>query len=399
MTSVALLTSYSDRSCSPHETLAGITPSLSKYGITRLARLTDLDRIGIPVWNAITPNSRSIVINQGKGIEDIDAKVSAAMEALERAVGGNPQVDVRRASIRQLESEGSCAEPLDCLILAGQSDVHPDEMLRWVQGYDIIADRYIWVPYEAISLDDTKPSRFWQSSDGLASGNTRIEATFHGLLERIERDAEVLWQFASVAEKSRNCIEINSFRDPVLSGLAHQVRSAGFRLQIFNRTSDVGVPCFEAFIAPDAPFGGELRYIEVTHGAGAHPDPVRAAIRAVTEAAQSRLTYISGARDDIHPETFTRPLPAHLREALFIEPTHSAHALDTMAGGTIHDMLGGVIERLEAVGITSAIAVEMSPGENNFSVVKMLVPQLENLDGRRKRRFGPRALKRILRSR
>ncbi|CAN7354226.1 YcaO-like family protein [Rhizobium leguminosarum] len=399
MTSVARLTSYSDRNCSPHETLARITPSLSKYGITRLARLTDLDRIGIPVWNAIAPNSRSIVINQGKGIEDIDAKVSAAMEALERAVGGNPQIDVRRASRRQLESEGSFAEPLDCLILAGQGDVRPEEMLPWVQGYDIIADRHVWVPYEAILLDDTKSNRFWQSSDGLASGNIRIEATFHGLLERIERDADVLWQFASVAEKSTNCIDINSFRDPVLSGLGQRVRDAGFRLQMFNRTSDIGVPCFEAFIAPDAPFGGELRYIEVTHGAGAHPNPGRAAIRAVTEAAQSRLTFISGARDDIHPETFERPLPAHLREVLSIEPAHDAHALDTTLGGTIHDMLRGVIRRLTAVGITSVIAVDMNAGEKDFSVMKMLVPQLENLDGRRKRRFGPRALKRILGSR
>lgn len=65
------------------------------------------------------------------------------------------------------------------------------------------------------------------------------------------------------------------------------------------------------------------------HGAGAHPNPGRAAIRAVTEAAQSRLTHISGAIDDIHPETFARPLLAHLRELLFIEPTHDAHALDT----------------------------------------------------------------------
>ncbi|WP_184399920.1 YcaO-like family protein [Rhizobium sp. BK650] len=399
MTSVARLTSYSDRSCSPYETLARITPSLSRYGITRLARLTDLDRIGIPVWNAITPNSRSIVINQGKGIDDIDARVSAAMEALERAVGGNPQIDVRLTSIRQLESEGCFAEPLDCLILAGQDDLRPEEMLRWVQGYDIIADRHVWVPYEAVLLDDTKSNRFWQSSDGLASGNIRIEATFHGLLERIERDAEVLWQFASAAEKSRNCINIHSFRDPVLSGLAQLVCDAGFRLQMFNRTTDIGVPCFEAFIAPDAPSAGDLRYIEVTYGAGAHPNPGRAAIRAVTEAAQSRLTFISGARDDIHPETFSRPLPAHLREVLFIEPTHEAHALDTTLGGTIQDMLRSVIGRLVAVGVTSAIAVEMNAGEEDFSVVKMLIPQLENLDGRRKRRFGPRALKRILRSR
>jgi ribosomal protein S12 methylthiotransferase accessory factor len=162
--------------------MARIKPSLSKHGITRLARLTDLDRIGIPVWNAIASNSRSIVINQGKGIEDIDAKVSAAMEALERAVAGNPQIDVRRASIRQLEAEGSSADPLHSLILAGRSDVHPEEEVAWTLGYDIVAERNVWVPSDAVLLDDTKANRFWQSSDGLASGNILLEATFHGLL-------------------------------------------------------------------------------------------------------------------------------------------------------------------------------------------------------------------------
>ena len=80
-----LSSSYSDRAIPPEETWRRVEPLLRQHGITRLARLTGLDRIGIPVWNAVAPNARSIVINQGKGITDIDARVSAAMEALERA--------------------------------------------------------------------------------------------------------------------------------------------------------------------------------------------------------------------------------------------------------------------------------------------------------------------------
>ena len=63
---------------------------LPRFGVTRLSRLTGLDSIGVPVWNAVSPNARSIVINQGKGITDLDAKVSAAMEALERSIAGDP---------------------------------------------------------------------------------------------------------------------------------------------------------------------------------------------------------------------------------------------------------------------------------------------------------------------
>ncbi|SCX32562.1 putative methanogenesis marker protein 1 [Agrobacterium sp. DSM 25558] len=399
MTADAPVTSYSDRSCSARETMSRIAPSLSKYGVTRLSRLTDLDRVGIPVWNAISPNSRSIVINQGKGIEDIDAKVSAAMEALERAVAGAPTIGVRQASFRELESEGFAADPLPSLILGGQSEIRPEEILAWTLGYDIISQHDVWVPRDALLLDDTGANQFWQSSDGLASGNTLLEATFHGLLERIERDADVLSQFDSEEEVKRRCIAVDSLADPVLTELAKRVHDAGFRLQMFDMTSDVGIPCFKAYMAPMMPSEGALRYIEVTYGAGAHPNPVRAAIRAVTESAQSRLTYISGARDDIDPDTFTRPLPDHLRDMLSIQP-RSYVPLPCLAGETTLDgMLKAVIGKLEDRGIKSVITVHLNPGEDEFSVVKVLVPELENVDGRRKRRFGPRALKRILKSR
>ncbi|WFU04151.1 YcaO-like family protein [Rhizobium sp. CB3171] len=392
------LTSYSDRICSPDETLVRITPSLSKHGITRLARLTELDRIGIPVWNAVTPNSRSIVINQGKGILDIDAKVSAAMEALERAVAGNPQLEKRRASLRQLHGEDAVANPLACLISAKHNDIQIDELIDWTVGYDIISERNVWVPHDALLLDDTKPSRFWLSSDGLASGNTLLEATFHGLLERIERDAETIWQFGSEQEKALACIDVQTLNDAVLDRLVQQIRVAGFQLQLFEMTSDIGVPCFTAYIAPQAPSDGELRYIEMTTGHGAHPVAIRAAIRAVTEAAQSRLTYISGARDDIHPTSFSRPLPVHLRRLLELQPQARFSQIDLTTGAPLGEMLKIVIQRLKVAGIKSVIVVPLNPGEENFSVAKVLVPELENPDGNRKRRLGPRALKRILKS-
>jgi ribosomal protein S12 methylthiotransferase accessory factor len=379
--------------------MARISPILPKYGISRLARLTGLDSIGIPVWNAVAPNSRSIVINQGKGINDIDAKVSAAMEALERAVAGNPDLAIRSASLSELQAQGFVANRLDTLILAGASEIQQDEMVEWVHGHDVLAGRDVWVPFEAVALDDTKPNRFWQSSDGLASGNTLEEACFHALLERIERDAEVLSQYAAIEERRLQCFDALSLGDPVINGLVHRISKAGFRVQLFDMTSDIGVPAIEAFIAPRAPSSGAVRYIEMTRGAGAHPSWVRAAIRAITEAAQSRLTYISGARDDIAPETFARPLPGSLNQLLLMEPNPHWKALEAIDGGTLSDMLRWLTAKLGAAGISSAIVVDLSPMEDAFRVAKVLVPGLENPDGRRKRRLGSRALKKIMRSR
>jgi YcaO-like protein with predicted kinase domain len=56
----------------PAETLARLRPLLPKLGITRVANVTGLDTIGIPVAMAVRPNSRSLSVSQGKGL-DLDA--------------------------------------------------------------------------------------------------------------------------------------------------------------------------------------------------------------------------------------------------------------------------------------------------------------------------------------
>src|SRR5882672_4545796 len=71
------------RAVPPLETLRRIRPRLRAAGITRLADVTGLDWIGIPVYQAIRPNSRTLSASQGKGLTRAQAQVSALMEALE----------------------------------------------------------------------------------------------------------------------------------------------------------------------------------------------------------------------------------------------------------------------------------------------------------------------------
>src|SRR6201999_785112 len=71
------------RSRDPEETLRLLLPHLERHGITRLANVTGLDRIGIPVYQAIRPNSRGLSLSQGKGVDEVSAQVSALMESLE----------------------------------------------------------------------------------------------------------------------------------------------------------------------------------------------------------------------------------------------------------------------------------------------------------------------------
>ena len=389
--------SYSDRACPPEETFRRIEAFLPALGVSRLARLTGLDRIGIPVWSAVSPNARSIVINQGKGVTDIDAKVSAAMEAIERAIACAPLVPTRTATARALFETGDRALPLAGLIAAGQADLQDDETIDWLRGFDLLDGATTWVPREAAILDRTIDGcRYWQSSDGLASGNSEAEAILHGLLERIERDAETLWRLLPLGGKHRGCIDPACLEDPVLDGLAKRIMSSGLDLRLFDMTSDIGIPCYAATLAEAGILSArQPRYHDVTIGHGAHPLARRAAIRAVTEAAQSRLTYISGARDDVFPETFARNLPEETQRLFAAVPQRRTVA-STEAPTGPQPLLDFVLRRLEAAGIRTVVVVPLTEDAAPFSVVKVVVPALENPDGARKRRFGERALARAL---
>lgn len=394
--SAANSSAYSDRCCTPEETLRRIAPLLSQHGITRLARLTDLDILGIPVWNAVAPNARSIVINQGKGITDTDAKISAAMEALERAVAGNPQASRVTTNWNALVEAGNRADRLDGLIAMEQDDIRPDERIEWAEGVDLMTGGTAYVPFEAIGLDRTQGGRFWQSSDGLASGNTFEEAVLHGLLERIERDAYVLWQVSSSEWRHGSRIPASSLDDPIVAELESRIAAAGLKLSLCDITSNIGIPCYSALLGP-----GNIRemhnprYLDVTHGSGAHVNPVRAAIRAITEAAQSRLTFISGARDDIDPGRFEQPLPIETQQCFGGDPVRRPIASAPNLRGS-EALLAHTLDRLKQAGIGQVIAVDLSRAGMPFSVAKVFVPQLENPDGPRKRRFGTRAISRVL---
>lgn len=390
--------SYSDRVCTPEKTFARVRPYLAAFGVTRVARHTGLDKVGIPVWCAYTPNSRSIVVAQGKGLTDADARISAVMEALERAVAGEPAVETVVATADDLNACGEAVDPLDALIAAGQGDLRRDETVEWVRGTDLIFGGDVFVPLEAALLDRTRPSRFWMSSDGLASGNVWEEAILHGLLERVERDAHVLWQVSGPETRHRQCIAPEALSDPALDALAGSIRGAKLDLRLFDITSDIAIPCFLALLGPrGTATAGPLRYVEVTSGCGAHPSTSRAAIRAVTEAAQSRLTYISGARDDVYTEAFERPLPESTRRAFLAVPRAEWVAAPGIGGG-VDALLAHVIERLKAVGVERVIAVPLSPDDLPFSVVKIFVPALEHPEGERARRFGSRALSKAVAS-
>lgn len=373
-------------------------PLLPDFGVTRVARHTGLDRVGIPVWCAYAPNAPSIVVAQGKGLGDDDAKVSAVMEALERAVAARPSIQAISDTARALQVAGHRVALLNGLIGLHKADIDLDEQIEWASAKELLSDSAVYVPIEAACLDRTLDSRFWMSSDGLASGNSIEEASLHGVLERIERDAHVLWQIGSDTIRHSRCVDPRGYGDGALDDLVGKIEKAGLALRLFDITSDIAIPCFTALLGPSSVLSNaDVRFVEVTGGSGAHPSPVRAAIRAVTEAVQSRLTYISGARDDITPRTFQMTLPTQTRQAFAAIPMPPVLP-PRMDQRSLPQLLAHTLDRLRRAGIDMVAALPLSDPGLPFSVVKVFIPALENPDGQRAHRYGSRALSKALTS-
>jgi len=379
------------RACPPGETLSRVSPYLERLGITRVGRQTELDRIGIPVWCAYAPNSRAIVIAQGKGLDDVSAKTSAVMEAVERSVATQPFCSALMASQDDLAASDQATDCLEDLLATGAQPVEAGEQIRWSQAHDLAKNVSIFVPFEAVHLDRTHVSpRFWVSSDGLASGNTWHEAVLHGLLERIERDACVLWNVDEPEYRYARRIDPQSIEDNDSREMLEKIFSADFDVALFDVTSDLAVAAVVALLRPKGD-DGSLRYVDLTMGAGASLSPYVAAARAISEAVQSRMTFIAGARDDLVPELFSRRAdPAHLL-SFRARYTTNLDELPSMPIGSAQDALDHLVEALSERGIDQLYAIELAPEWLPASVAKVFAPQLEHPDGNRRTRFGSRA--------
>ena len=170
-----------------------------RVGITRVANITGLDSIGLPVVAVYRPNARSIVVSQGKGLDLMAAKASGLMEAIEGHHAENVRLPLRLASRAELLRQGSRVVDTDRLARISVGTFHDHRRILWCEARDLLSDSSCWLPYEMVHTDFTLPlptgtGCFTMSSNGLASGNHLLEATSHGLCEVVERDAMALWE-------------------------------------------------------------------------------------------------------------------------------------------------------------------------------------------------------------
>jgi YcaO-like protein with predicted kinase domain len=375
------------RARSADDTLARIKPWIPEFGITRVASVTGLDVLGVPVWMAVRPLARSLTVSQGKGISDTLAYISAVMESIEMHHAEHWDAPGTEVSLGEAFQDARFASPA-ALSLRSDAAITDATKVAWVEGRDLVSGDAKYLPKELLDLDfRMKRGRspiFLSSSNGLASGNTRTEAVVHGLCEVIERDQSCLWQIEQslAGDPKARMVKLDTIEDPICRQQVEICRRANLDVWVWYCTYDIDVPVFACTIADR---GNATFYPQRASGYGCHPVATVALSRAITEAIQSRLTHISGVRDDVTWERYRNDISTTDRSNMVafeamakMQPALSFQEIPAARPPASMDaMLEEMLVKLEAVGLTQAIVVDLPSRIEDFAFVFVCVPGLE----------------------
>jgi ribosomal protein S12 methylthiotransferase accessory factor len=309
------------------------------------------------------------------------------MEALEFffAEPQNGHVSTQWGSARDVSrAERASDAVLDFApLLHREVDLDASLLLASVQDLETGDD--CTIPAELIyyPAPDVGQSLFGSSTNGLASGNSVLGASIQALLELIERD---IWSFELVRSSSR-LVDPASLPDKVRE-IVERAEQHGLQLKVRTVPNDYGLPFFAAFV-----FDLNNPSRKAFNGGWAC-DVSRdvALVRAVTEAAQSRVAFIHGGRrvpasqvvnstaDEI--ELVRRHMQGVSDARQKVSLTDIPHL---GFAGTLAQQLDLLISRLRRVVQEPIYRVVLTPADSPLQVVRLVVPLLESFKENRVR--------------
>lgn len=372
------------RVIAPEKTIEINEDKLKSIGVTRIADITDLDRIGLPVYTAIRPTAEdgAISIYGGKGITKDHAKASAMMEAFERYSAERQDSDeVIISSLDNIEGYGDYVDPksLNLPKEFEKKDIN-DLNLEWSLSHDLITDKDYYIPSNAIfhpyNHDSQVESLFKSNTNGLASGNILEEAILHGIFEVIERDA---WSIFELTHKNYSQIDIGSIESELIHETINKFTSQGINIKLMDFTADIKVPTIAASADDTVTKDAGL----LTLGIGTHLDPEVAILRALTEVAQSRATQINGAREDTVRADFAREAGYERMKRINRyyfkqeEEQISLSSIENNSTTSIKKDLEIVKEELIRNDIKHVLYYDLTKVETDVNVVRVIIPEME----------------------
>lgn len=372
------------RVIAPKRTIEINEDKLKTAGITRIADITDLDRIGMPIYTAIRPTAEdgAISIYGGKGITKDHAKASAMMEGFERYSAERQDSDNSIvATIDEISKMGEYINPASLNLPKDFKKEDIESMpLEWSLSKDLISGNEYYIPTNAVfhpyTHESNVKSLFRSNTNGLASGNILEEAILHGMFEVIERDA---WSIFELTHKNYAQIDTSSIESELINDVIDKFESEGIKIKLMDFTADIKIPTIAASADDTVTRDAGL----LTLGMGTHLDPEVAILRALTEVAQSRATQINGAREDTVRADFAREAGyermKRINKYYFRQEDEKTKLADieNRSTSSITKDIEIVKNELMANDIEKILYVDLTRPELDVSVVRVIIPEME----------------------
>ncbi|WP_062349306.1 TOMM precursor leader peptide-binding protein [Herbidospora yilanensis] len=335
----------------------------------------------------------------GKGTTDLQARVSAMCEAMERYSGIFQGDEPRRdATYRELGEAAIHPNAAALYSPAQYADRHElgrvsnydfvndpldeDAVMEWSPLWSLTERRHRYLPtsylyYYHHDRHHTGPVYAWADSNGNAAGSSLEDAVLQGFMELVERDAVGIWWYNRVR---RPAFDLDSFRDPWMTAYQEVYAGLGRRMHVLDVTNDLGIPVAAAVSwRPDAPTE------DVLMAFGAHFDPRIAVQRALAEMNQFIPAVIDVAPDGrtryrFHEGDQTRWWrEARIEDHPYLTPegTVAASAYAPRDTGDLLDDVAEARRVVEERGMEMLVLDQTRP-DIGLPVVKVVVPGLRH---------------------
>lgn len=235
--------------------------------------------------------------NGGKGKTDIQAKMGAVGEAIERfclmyqadaysiqssfddlvdAIHPNACMNYSEAQMNNREAANINSAKFYELVPV---PFDTSEVMDWSPVYSLTEQKFKYLPtnfcYAQYPAKDESQLYAYPDSNGCAAGNTIEEAILQGFLELVERDATAIWWYNRL---KRPAVDLNSANNPYIDSMRAYYKSINRSLWVLDITNDLGIP---VFVAISHCLEGSKD--KVLYAFGAHLDASIAVERAVIE--------------------------------------------------------------------------------------------------------------------
>jgi ribosomal protein S12 methylthiotransferase accessory factor len=361
--------------------LTGIVPALKR----RLADRQGL--INVYVTGANPESQQAKWLHRrcaGKGMSDLQARLGAVCESLERYSGRFEGNEVRlQASYSELGS--AAIHPNSCMLFSERQyqdrqqwnrvegtcnwvpeQFDEEQQVEWSAAWSLTTGTCRYLPTALCFYDYNRQQRISfcrPDSNGNAAGTTIEEAILQGFFELVERDAVALWWYNRI---NRPGLSLQSFDQPYVQALCDHYRCHGRDLWMLDLTTDLAIPTFVA-VSCNHDRG------RIALGFGAHLEAGIAVTRALTEMNQLLDT------------PFTVPQEATLLLAgpagsSYLMPDEAVRPRQQSDYQQVHELdLKEHVERCVRIAADhdlETIVVDQTRAEVGLTVVKVIVPGL-----------------------